>query len=879
MNSQIGLGIFGTFGEPYGFQQVFYYGAHCQGSLDLNDTAIEFYPGEDLYAVRRCIIDGVHTVCISIYTSVQERNTERMSTFLGSCMTLEDGFTEAEYIFKVLSSLHHDLLSNEHNVSNGVINVEQGADIIIREPAEFVAAQANLVPLNKTPFFSSFVDENRSYLILPSPHAFGDNDAEVMDFLDEAIKHYTDTGTLYFSFDRNVYDYVRNAGIIDVMEWADFKDRKVKMRKASAVRTKKGIRKGAVSDMPDNDEVPASSPLISHNDTDDQEDDVAASHTDANDTTIASPAYSYTGSDDSRPFDVWDEPDGYWTEDEARERVHEYNRLFRYTNSLLDHINQPPPRKKRRSLAAAVLLLFLIGACIAVYFLSLQNTIPPPAQVSAESPRSIHQSNITTNGDSMAAAAEIAAADSEAAGAVGPVAAVVATPSAISSMGTGEPDDEDEEYEEEYDDEKEYEEPAGRTATVAPAAHAPATTAVSGGTASDDSLSSMPGINMPDAPRANMPPGSEYVSRVGKKTTPAKPSVGNTRTAPHTPTVTTPVAATTPRTPATTPATTAQQPVVSGNTAGSVAGTAPASVATGTTAAPAATSSKAPAAANSTAATPAVGVQPARTVVATAPAAITTAAKPAAASVTPSVAATLPIAGKNTPAPVNTHSPVPTVPSANGTAVRTASVTPASSAPATAASVTAVITGKAVPPGTASLNGSSTPAGTDSGGKPLAVTPASSLLALTAAGSSVNPLTTPSAGKATAVRGGAKSEIPGYENVRNVEAPTARRSTMPTRGLHPRPNGQITQRDIPILARTGIKGKTLTELTKIILEGAPESVGVYYAGQELQYAAALLNSNRQAFERRGSDYVCTADYLILHIPAIIRPSRPVAFPK
>jgi|GEM_PF-4039230 len=867
MNSQIGLGIFGTFGEPYGFQQVFYYGAHCQGSLDLNDAAIEFYPGEDLYAVRRSIIDGVHTVCISIYTSVQERNTERMSTFLGSCMTLEDGFTEAEYIFKVLTSLHHDLLSNEHNVSNGVINVEQGADIIIREPAEFVAAQANLVPLNKTPFFSSFVDESRSYLILPSPHAFGDNNAEVMDFLDEAIKHYTDTGTLYFSFDRNVYDYVRNAGIIDVMEWADFKDRKAKMRKASAVRTKKGIRKGTVVDLSIGDDAHVTPALVASDIAEEQEDEVEESHINTADKTITGSVYSHNVNDESRPFDIWDEPDGYWTEEEARERVHEYNRLFRYTNSLLDHINRPQPRNKRRRLAAAVLLLFLIGACVAVYFLSLQNTIPPPAQVSVESPRSIHQSNISTNGDSMAAAAEIAAADSEAADAVGPVAAA---PSAISSMGTGEPDEE-EEYEEEYEDEKEYEEPAGRTATAAPAAHAPATTAVGGSTVSGDSLSSMPGINMPSAPRSNMPPGSEYVSRVGKNTTPAKPAVSNTRTAPHTPAVTTPAAATTPRTPATV-GTTAQQPVVSGNTAGSVAGTAPASVTAGTT--------SAPAAANSIATSPATGVQPARTVVATTPAAaITTVAKPAAPSVTPSVAATLPIAGKNTPAPVNTHSPVPTVPSANGSTVRTASVTPAPPAPATAASVTAVITGKAVPPGTASLNGSSTPAGTDSGGKPLTVTPASSLLALTAAGSSVNPLTTPSAGKTTAVRGGAKSEIPGYENVRNVEAPAARRSTMPTRGLHPRPNGQITQRDIPILARTGIKGKTLTELTKIILEGAPESVGVYYAGQELQYAAALLNSNRQAFERRGSDYVCTADYLILHIPAIIRPGRPVAFPK
>jgi hypothetical protein len=97
--------------------------------------------------------------------------------------------------------------------------------------------------------------------------------------------------------------------------------------------------------------------------------------------------------------------------------------------------------------------------------------------------------------------------------------------------------------------------------------------------------------------------------------------------------------------------------------------------------------------------------------------------------------------------------------------------------------------------------------------------------------------------------------------------------------LYPRPNGNITQRDIPVLSQAGIKNKTLTQLTQLILDNAPESVGKYYKGQELQYAAALLNSNRQAFQRVGNDYVCTGDYLMLHIPAIIKPSRPAVFPK
>ena len=48
MKDLIGFGVFGTFGEPYGFQQLFYFTNTFNQSLDLNTNAIELYPNIEL---------------------------------------------------------------------------------------------------------------------------------------------------------------------------------------------------------------------------------------------------------------------------------------------------------------------------------------------------------------------------------------------------------------------------------------------------------------------------------------------------------------------------------------------------------------------------------------------------------------------------------------------------------------------------------------------------------------------------------------------------------------------------------------------------------------------------------------------------------------
>lgn len=868
MNSHIGLGIFGTFGEPFGFQQAFYYGAQYRNSLDLDEKEIEFYPGADLYAVRREVVDGVHFICICIYSYAQELNTDRLGTFLGSCMVLQDGFTEAEYAAKVLQSLHDDLMTNEHNVLESVIQVEKASDIIIREPAEFVAVQANVIPLNKTPFYSAFADTSKKILVLPSAKSFGNKETEVFEFLDEALKHYGDTGTIYFSFDRNVYDFVRSAGKIEIMEWDEYVGRKEAMLRSTAVRTKKGIQKNVPQSvefvaLPEisNEEVKQEEP----EQRDDEIVPVAAGLTqnrEWHDDDILPSADPY------KPFTRWQQPEEVWNEEEIKERVTEYNRLFNYTNTLIDHINEENTfvvrQNRKRQVLVAALLLLLISGSVAVYFLGMYKPATDTKIVAAvpETPHTIGNKQVIVNNDTFIAAPSQNAAN----GTTPDIAAISAfqdsaterTPgqkNAVKEVRQAQATPTDFEYElEEYDDEsvvptrpvaKSTTMPSSNTSTSY-VANLPPTPASTDSTTIVPSRSGvMPRINLPGATHSNLPATAIYTSKV-KPDSQQSAVTSVTKKLPGAPNGTKPGAAMPPlpKPQATSYAqpSDANAPVwvktdtkatytFPSHTVAVTSGSKPPISENFITGVPATTRTvtPAPVTINSTTVTTGnVTTNPlASPVLANT---VTTPSKPLVFSVNP--------------LPATVHSFAATAKTQRVTTV------------AIPASLAAVVPNKS----TSDVTGWDTAKKMVSASKPISALPRQEPVRSGVSDGEMN--------RANAVI------MPQLAVASRPASPEMKMKT-----LSPRPNGFITQRDVPQLYQTGIKNKTLTELTRIILDNAPEMVGNYYKGQELQYAAALLNGNRQAFERRGDDYVCTGDYLILHIPAILKPRRPVANPK
>jgi len=615
MNNRIGLGVFGTFGDPQGYQQEFYFDVRFVNSLDLNEYAIEFYPGADLYSVKREIIDGVHTVCFCIYTYARELNTERFGTFIGSCIVLQDSYTDTDYIYQSLNELHKSILNNPNYLKGNTINVATAKDISVTEPNDFVAARANAIPISKTPFFTPYVDPQKNYLVLPDNNSTLPPEAQVLQFFEEAQKYHTDTTTLYYSTDSNVIDFVKQEDILSVQDWQTYCSRKQEATKTAVVRTKKGVHKPASAFDDATTAVPAPTvtapdyPLSYSN-------EAPAASTQAAETVIDTAHHAYlpknsdsylTDDDDDdphKPFDLWDEPipETGWNKQETTYRVKEYNRLFRYTNVLLEHIHQPsasdPERKTgKKKLIIALLILLLLGIAITVYivfFHKKQNNKPPKFKSGSQTEKVVQ--------DTV------------------------------------------------------------QTQSTAPK---PATT---------------------DTP------------------------------------------------PAPTPEEKTQEP------------------------------------------------------------------------------------------PKNTKEPEP--PKAIQKVVPQKSTT------------------------------SSPP--TDKTDKTALLTPASAI---------------------ESAETGGGLYVPGKE----VPSPNINNNSMPgdlkPKTLHPRPNTLLSQNDIPALKEAGVKDKTLTELIKILFENSPQNIGYIYKGQEQQYGTLLISNNKIFFKRTATDYVCTADQQLLHIPAYNSPRLPAVFPK
>lgn len=601
MNNRIGLGVFGTFGDPLGYQQEFYFDVRFVNSLDLNEFAIEFYPGADLYAVKREIIDGVYTVCFCIYTYARELNTERFGTFIGSCIVLQDSYTDTDYIYQSLNELHKSILNNPNYLKGNTINVATAKEIAVTEPNDFVAARANAIPISKTPFFTPYVDPQKNYLVLPDGNSTMPQEAQVLQFFEEAQKYHTDTTTLYYSTDSNVIDFVRQEDILSIQDWQTYCSRKQEAPKTAVVRTKKGVHKPAATfddattvAQPEATYTPASSytpPVESTPITEPQIDTAHQAYLPKN-----SDSYLTDDDDDPyKPFDLWDEPipETGWNKQETTYRVKEYNRLFRYTNVLLEHIHQPsasdPERKTgKKKLIIALLILLVLAIAVAVYvvfFHNKQNNKPPNFKSGSQTEKAVKD-----------------------------------------------------------------------TAQPRSAAPKPATT---------------------DTP------------------------------------------------PAPTPEEKTQEP----------------------------------------------------------PKAIQ----------------------KVVPEKSTTSSPP-----------------------------------------------------TDKTDKPALITPTSAI---------------------ESAETGVGLYVPGKE----VPSPNVNNNSIPgdlkPKTLHPRPNTLLSQNDIPALKEAGIKDKTLTELIKILFESSPQNIGYIYKGQEQQYGALLISNNKIFFKRTATDYICTADQQLLHIPAYNSPRLPAVYPK
>ncbi len=224
MNNLLGLGVFGTFGKPYGFQQYFYFDTVFNQTLDLNANAIAIFPSTELFSIKREIYNGLHSICISKYSYANEINSSRGGTFIGSCILLNEAYASSENIYLILTELHNELISNEKNIINSTLQVQQAIQLEVVQPIHFESVKTQLKILKETDFYSTTVYQSKKFLIVPKTNE--DKETQIKTFIENSIQYFNDVDTLYFTFDEKVVSYVNQKGLLKSINWQTFLDRK-----------------------------------------------------------------------------------------------------------------------------------------------------------------------------------------------------------------------------------------------------------------------------------------------------------------------------------------------------------------------------------------------------------------------------------------------------------------------------------------------------------------------------------------------------------------------------------------------------------------------------------------------------------------------------
>lgn len=219
-NPLIGIGVFGTFGKPYGFEQCFYYDVVFNKTLDLNSNAIKIYPHTELFSVKREVRNGMFAICFSIYTYAKELDSNRGGTFIGSSIVLNDAYVVSGDVYKLLRELHDNTICNKKNILDDVIQVNQATQLLVRPLSDLGRVRSKIQNIKSTNFYNFNVNINKQIFVFSQNKSL--IEIQIVDFFENSLKYYTDTDTLYFTIHKEILEYVEEKKLLKVISWEEF---------------------------------------------------------------------------------------------------------------------------------------------------------------------------------------------------------------------------------------------------------------------------------------------------------------------------------------------------------------------------------------------------------------------------------------------------------------------------------------------------------------------------------------------------------------------------------------------------------------------------------------------------------------------------------
>ena len=150
MENNINLIAFGTFGNPNGFQQTFFYGnnnlSKALKTFDIRET-ISINPESTVYSIRKEKIYDKISIAYSKYTFANEPTSARGGSFIGAGILLVDKIAEENIIVKTLDDFHANLVAN--NVKDGLITVNHSDNFEVKKLKDFDKINFNLKEIDE----------------------------------------------------------------------------------------------------------------------------------------------------------------------------------------------------------------------------------------------------------------------------------------------------------------------------------------------------------------------------------------------------------------------------------------------------------------------------------------------------------------------------------------------------------------------------------------------------------------------------------------------------------------------------------------------------------------------------------------------------------
>jgi hypothetical protein len=122
-----------------------------------------------------------------------------------------------------LRELHEDIIKNPKNIIDDVLQVNHSSNLEVNKPHRYETIKANKLTVNNQP---QFINHQESILIA-APNLYKSELAgTVSDFFSAAVKEFSPVGTLYFTTNQKVIEYVRSQGLIKIISLEQFREYK-----------------------------------------------------------------------------------------------------------------------------------------------------------------------------------------------------------------------------------------------------------------------------------------------------------------------------------------------------------------------------------------------------------------------------------------------------------------------------------------------------------------------------------------------------------------------------------------------------------------------------------------------------------------------------